>query len=297
MGDKHNDSDQEHVPAVLSRREALKAGAAAAILPLFGGANSIAQATEAASASAGKVRGGAMEWLSYGGDKASSKYSPLAQISGDNFHRLKTVWTWKSAEEEVAKANHLKTWAWESTPLMVGGVLYISTSLSQVAAIDAATGKTLWVYDPETWKNGTPSNNGFVHRGVAYWAEGKDRRILFGTGHGYLICVNAATGKPISTFGHEGRIELTKGLGRSVDRHLYGVSSPPIICRNVIVMGSKVNDIPLAAEMPPGDVRGFDVRTGKLQWTFHSIPRDGEFGNETWKDGPWQTTGAATFGR
>jgi glucose dehydrogenase len=192
---------------------------------LFGGANSIAQATEAASVSAAKVWDAATEWLSYGGDKASSKYSPLAQISGDNFHRLKTVGTWKSAEEEVTKANFLKTWAWESTPLMVGDVLYLSTSLSQVAALNAATGKTLWVYDPETWKNGTPSNNGFVHRGVTYWVEGKDRRILFGTGDGYLICLNAATGKPISTFGREGRIDLTKGLGRSVDRHLYGVSS------------------------------------------------------------------------
>src|SRR5882757_7585867 len=290
MCNKRNDSDQEHVPTVLSRREALKAGAAAAIMPFFGGANS---ATEAAYASTGKVRGAATEWLSYSGDKASSKYSPLNQISGNNFNRLRTAWTWRSAEEEVAKANHLKTWAWEATPLMVGGVLYVSTSLSQVAAIDAATGKTRWIYDPETWKNGTPSNNGFVHRGVAYWADGDDRRILFGTGDGYLICLNAQTGKPSPTFGEQGRIDLTQGLGRAVDRHLYGVSSPPVICRDVVVMGSKVNDVPLVAEMPPGDVRGFDVRTGKQQWIFHSVPTDGEFGNDTWKDGSWKTTGAA----
>ena len=143
---------------------------------------------------------------------------------------------------------------WESTPLMVGGILYVSTSLSQVAAIDAATGKPRWVYDPETWKNGTPSNNGFVHRGVAYWAAGDDQRILFGTGDGYLIALNAQTGKPISTFGRQGRIDLTQGLGRAVDRRLYGVSSPPIICRDVVVMGSKVHDVSLAKEMPPGDV-------------------------------------------
>jgi glucose dehydrogenase len=108
MCNQRNDSDQEHVPAVLSRREALKAGAVAAVMPLFGGAISIAQATEAAYASASNVRDVATEWLSYGGDKASSKYSPLAQISSDNFHRLKAAWTWQSAEEEVAKANHLK---------------------------------------------------------------------------------------------------------------------------------------------------------------------------------------------
>ena len=184
-----------------------------------------------AHAQAGKVRGTATEWLSYGGDTASTKYSPLAQIDRDNFKRLQVAWTWHSAEEEVTKAHsHLKTWVWEATPLMVGGVLYISTSLSQVAAIDAATGKTRWVYDPETWKGGTPSNNGFVHRGVAYWADGNDQRILFGTGDGYLICLNAQTGKPISTFGQQGRIDLTQGLGRPVDRRLYGVSSPPIIC-------------------------------------------------------------------
>jgi glucose dehydrogenase len=147
------------------------------------------------------------EWRNYGADKASSKYSPLAQINKDNFKSLKIAWTWRSADEEIIKANsHLKTWVWESTPLMVGGILFVSTSLSQVAAIDAATGKTQWVYDPEAWKGATPPNHGFVHRGVAYWADGKDQRILFGTGDGYLICLNAQTGKPVSTFGQEGRI-------------------------------------------------------------------------------------------
>jgi len=170
------------------------------------GANTVLRVGSPVHAQAGKVQGTATEWLSYGGDKASSKYSPLTQINGDNFPRLRVAWTWRSAEEEVAKANHLKTWAWEATPLMVGGVLYVSTSLSQVAAIDAATGKTRWVYDPETWKNGTPSNNGFVHRGVTYWADGNDQRILFGTGDGYLICLNAQTGKPIPSFGRDGAL-------------------------------------------------------------------------------------------
>ncbi len=303
MCNQYNDSNQEHVQAVPSRRDALKAVAALVAAPFLGGVTSTVQAAQAANtglpvgrpahAQAGKVRGTATEWLSYGGDKAGSKYSPLTQINGDNFPRLRVACTWRSAEEEVAKANHLKTWAWEATPLMVGGVLYVSTSLSQVAAIDAATGKMRWVYDPETWKNGTPSNNGFVHRGVTYWADGDDRRILFGTGDGYLICLNAETGRPIPNFGHEGRIDLTQGLGRSVDRHLYGVSSPPTICRDVVVMGSKVHDVPVVGEMPPGDVRGFDVRTGKQQWLFRSVPREGEFGNETWKDGSWKTTGAA----
>jgi len=247
-----------------------------------------------AHAQAEKSPSTAAQWMSYGGDKASSKYSPIDQISADNFSRLQVAWTWRSAEEEITKANpDLKTWVWESTPLMVNGVLYVSTSLSQVAAIDAATGNTLWVYDPETWKNGTPSNNGFVHRGVAYWAGEDEQRVLFGTGDGYLICLNAQTGKPMPTFGQQRRIDLTQGLGRAVDRRLYGVSSPPIICRDVVVMGSKVHDYPLANEMPPGDVRGFDVRTGKQLWQFRSIPVEGEFGNQTWNEGFWKTTGGA----
>jgi len=212
MGDQCNDSDQKHVHAVPSRRDALRAGAALIAGPFLGRVTSIVQAAQGANtvlrvgspahAQAGKVQGTATDWLSYGGDKASSKYSPLTQISGDNFNRLRIAWTWRSAEEEVAKSNQLKTWVWEATPLMVEGVLYISTSLSQVAAIDAATGKTQWIYDPETWTNGTPFNNGFVHRGVTYWADAGDQRIFFGTGDGYLICLNAQTGKPIPTFGH-----------------------------------------------------------------------------------------------
>ncbi len=236
----------------------------------------------------------ATQWLSYGGDKASSKYAPLEEIGPDNFRRLAVAWSWRSPDEEILKSNpQLKTWIWESTPLLVDGVLYVSTSLSQVAAIDAATGKTRWIHDPRTWTNGTPSNNGFVHRGVAYWADGDDRRILFGTGDAFLICLNARTGQPVASFGQGGRIDLTRGLGRPVARQLYGVSSPPIICRDVVVMGSKVHDFPVSKEMPPGHVRGFDVRTGQEKWLFRSVPSEGEFGNETWEDGSSKTTGGA----
>ena len=266
----------------------LVAGAAVVTAPFIQTNTAAAKAAQTPAPAVGHT----VDWASYGGDKASAKYSALAQIDRDNFSRLRVAWTWRSAEADVVKSNpELRTWAWESTPLMVDGVLYVSTSLSQVAALDAATGKTKWVYDPETWKNGTPSNNGFVHRGVAYWADGNDQRILFGTGDGYLICLNAQTGRPISAFGQNGRIDLTQGLGRSVNRRHYGVSSPPIICRDVIVMGSKVHDVPARAAMPPGDVRGFDVRTGKQLWQFKAVPGEGEFGNETWEQGSWKTTG------
>ena len=272
-----------------SRRDALIAGASLVAAPFLN-----AHASETQAATTAQAVGSNTEWASYGGDKASSKYSPLTQIGPDNFSRLKVAWTWRSADEEIVRTNpQLRTWVWESTPLMVGGVLYVTTSLSQVAAIDAATGSTKWVYDPGTWKRGTPSNNGFVHRGAAYWSDGDDRRILFGTGDGYLVCVNAKTGQPISTFGDGGRLDLTLGLGRTVDRRYYGVSSPPIICRDVVVMGSKVHDVPVVHPMPPGDVRGFDVRTGKQLWVFRAVPGEGEFGNDTWEGDSWRSTGGA----
>jgi quinoprotein glucose dehydrogenase len=247
-----------------------------------------------AQAQAEKTPATTTEWPSYGGDKASSKYSPLDQINADNFKSLKTAWTWRSVDEAVTKANpNLLTWTWEATPLVIGGVMYVSTSMSQAAALDAATGAVKWTYDPETWKNGTPSNNGFVHRGVAYWSDGSNERIFLGTGDGFLIALDAKTGKIIPTFGQDGRIDLTEGLGRPVERKLYGVSSPPIICRDVVAIGSKVEEDRLKPGMPPGDVRGFDVRTGKQRWQFHAIPQKGEFGNETWERNSWKTIGAA----
>ncbi len=186
----------------------------------------------------------------------------------------------------------------EATPLMIDGVIYTSASLNQVAAIKAVTGETVWVHDPKTYKDGTPANTGFVHRGVSYWEEGTDRRILFGTGDGYLIALEAETGHPIQGFGENGRVDLTKGLRRPVNRRLYAVFSPPVICRNVVVVGSTVLDSfaigePPQKQMPPGDVRGFDARTGEQRWIFHTIPQKGEFGNETWKKDSWKSTGNA----
>ncbi|WP_353065968.1 pyrroloquinoline quinone-dependent dehydrogenase [Tunturibacter psychrotolerans] len=281
---EHNDQKSRQG---LTRREVIRLGAVAAAMPMLGDIAALCQVPAAARASG--------EWRQYAGDKASTKYSSLNQITADNFSNLKVAWTWRSVEEDLTQAHNLKTWAWEATPLMIDGVLYLTTSLSQAVALDAATGKLLWVYDPETWKNGVPSNNGFVHRGVSYWADGDDTRIVYGTGDGYLICIHAKTGKPVETFGDKGRIDLTQGLGRPVERKLYGVSSPPVICRDVIVMGSKVNDVPLAGRMPPGDVRGFDVRTGKLVWTFHTIPHTGEYGYGTWINGSAETTGSANL--
>ena len=239
-----------------------------------------------------------VEWRAYAGDHASTKYAPLAVIDRHNVMDLEVAWRWDSIDNAILEADStLRVFVNEATPLKVGGVLYTSTALSQVAAIDAATGETIWSYDPETWKDGTPANVGFVHRGVAYWEDGEDRRILYATGDAWLIALDAGTGEPVPGFGDNGRVDLTKGLRRPVDRSLYAVSSPPAIVRGVVVVGATVLDsfavdrMPDAA-MPPGDVRGFDVRTGEQKWVFQTIPQEGEYGNETWLDESWKTAGS-----
>jgi quinoprotein glucose dehydrogenase len=232
------------------------------------------------------------EWRTYGGTHASARYSGLAQIDRDNVGQLRVAWRWRSPDQEVmARAPGVETHTNEATPLMVGGVLYVSTSLSQVAAIDAATGQTLWVYDPKVWMLGTPANLGWLHRGVAYWTDGRDARIFIGTGNAYLIALDARTGTPIASFGQGGRIDLTEGLGRLVDRLWYSVTSPPVVVRDVVVVGASISDFPIRSDMPPGHVRGFDARTGRQRWIFHSIPQAGEAGNETWERESWKVVG------
>jgi quinoprotein glucose dehydrogenase len=185
----------------------------------------------------------------------------------------------------------LQAFAHEATPLVVKGVLYTSTSLSQVAAINAATGETIWVYNPESYKAGRPTNLGFIHRGVAYWTDGSEERILIGTADAYLIAIDAKTGKVIPTFGDAGKVNLAKAIPNAVNARNYAVTSPPVICRDVVVVGSSINDGPISKEAPRGDIQGFDVRTGKPTWIFHTIPQAGEFGNETWENDSWKYTG------
>jgi quinoprotein glucose dehydrogenase len=237
------------------------------------------------------------EWPAYAGSYAAARYSPLTQIDRDNAKNLHVAWRWKSPDMAIKAANPQvgPTRANESTPLMVGGVLYTSTSLSEVAAIDAVTGETKWVFDPKVYENGLgiPANDGWLHRGVAYWRNGDDERIVMLTAFAEMIALDARTGKPVPTFGTDGRVDLAKGLRRPVDRDYYTMSSPAVIVRNVIVVGSSVMDWWGKRPSPPGDVRGFDVVTGKLLWTFHTVAQEGEPGVESWHNGSWKEAGNA----
>lgn len=242
--------------------------------------------------SAQKKSGAAGEWRHYGGDAGSTKYSPLDQIKKENVADLKVAWTWDSPDLPLQKENRALSWfAYEATPLMVGGTLYTSTSLSQVAAINAQTGQTIWVFNPEAYKVGRPTNLGFIHRGVAYWGDGKQERILIATADAYLWALDAKTGKPVADFGEGGKVNLAKAIPHAQNSRNYAVTSPPVVCRDVVVVGCSISDGPTTKEAPRGDIQAFDVRTGKPAWTFHSVPQAGEYGNETWENESWKYTG------
>ncbi|HEY6329678.1 MAG TPA: pyrroloquinoline quinone-dependent dehydrogenase [Blastocatellia bacterium] len=234
------------------------------------------------------------EWPSYGANSRNTKYSPLDQINPANVKSLKVAWAWDSPDLALIEQNsNLYTLGYEATPLMIGGVLYVSTSLSEVAAIDARTGKTIWVYDPETYKSPHPTNLGFVHRGVAYWTDGKSERIFIGTADAYLVAIDAKTGHAVDDFGNHGRVNLTAAIPYAVNARNYAVTSPPLVCRDVVIVGSSIDDVPKKKEAPRGDIQAFDVHTGKPAWIFHTVAQEGEFGNDTWENGSWKYTGAA----
>ena len=252
------------------------------------------------------------EWRHYGGDSGSTKYSPLAEITPDNVGDLTVAWRWVSVDERLdldalraqypalAVANdtaNVSINGLKGTPLMVGDTLYLSTPLSQVAAIDAVTGQTLWTYDPQSYAAGIPIMVlGFSNRGLAYWSDGERERIIWATGDARLYAVDARTGEPVIEFGDAGSVDLMRGIPRArrdPPPINYSVTSPPVVCNDVIIVGSAVSDQPRFKESPPGHVRGFDARTGELRWTFHTIPEPGEFGYDTWEDGAASYTGNA----
>jgi quinoprotein glucose dehydrogenase len=178
------------------------------------------------------------------------------------------------------------------TPLAINDTLYLSTPFNRVVALDANDGRELWSFDPQPWKTvGQPSNGtGFVHRGVATWTDGRQRRVFMNS-RSRLFALDAATGKPIASFGQGGEIDLTRDLSRPVRTEHYTNTSPPVVWGDLVIVGNGVGDRLAYRNDPPGDIQAFDVRTGRRVWRFRTVPAPGETGNDTWRDSSWAYAG------
>lgn len=271
------------------------------------------------------------EWPTYGGDLASTKYSPLDQVTASNFGSLKLAWRAKSPDGFLSltlpdgsewsadskaifdELNRIDPKRWrdgqppfvqnyKATPLMVNGTIYVNTAASVAAAYDARTGALKWVYNPKSYESGTTTLTlRWNQRGVAYWTDGRDERIYWGTGDGFLIAVDAKTGLPVPSFGKDGRVDVMEGLPRAkrgtrdyLNALTYSVQSPPIVVKDVVITPAAISSLVKTKEQIPGWIRAFDVRTGQVRWTFQTVPPKGEFGSESWTDGSNEYAGKVT---
>ncbi|HEU4618895.1 MAG TPA: PQQ-binding-like beta-propeller repeat protein [Gammaproteobacteria bacterium] len=262
----------------------------------------VSRAVLAVSAAALGISGGArgdepggagatLEWPVYGGNLAAQHYAPLDQIDASNVAKLQVVWSWYGANYGPRPETRS-----EATPLMIGGVLYTTAGVTRnVVAIDAATGETLWVWRPNEGERFEQAPRKSSGRGVAYWSDGRgDERVMTVTPGFQLVALDAQTGLPVRGFGEGGVVDLKQGLRGTGDMDI-GSSSPPLVVGDVVVVGPAhlVSARPKSKSHVKGDVRGFDARTGKLLWTFHTIPEKGEFGYDTWLAGSAEYTGNA----
>ena len=218
-------------------------------------------------------------WTVYGGGSDSIRYSALDQINRSNVAQLQVAWTYDTGDAFPDSEM-------ECNPIVVDGILYATTPKLRLIALDAATGKLRWSFDPGQNTNALGKTR---NRGVTYWSDGHSGRIFLPAGH-WLYALDARTGALIKTFGDGGRVDLRQGLGRPPEEMSISATTPGIIYKDLLIMGSIVSETLPAA---PGDIRAYDVHTGKIRWTFHTIPRPGEFGYDTWPKDAWQYIGAA----
>lgn len=233
-----------------------------------------------AALSAGVALAAEKDWPAYNGDYGGTKYSPLAQINRANVTRLKPAWIYRCDDMTLRPASTI-----ECNPLVIEGTMYLTTAGLKVVALDAATGKEIWRFDPFEGRGGRG-----VNRGLMFWKSGQERRIFMPAGT-FLYALDARDGKLVKTLGAEGRIDLRDGLDRDVFYLSVGASSPGVIYNDLIIMGSSVGEGP--SPSAPGHIRAFDVRTGARKWIFHTIPHPGEVGYDTWPAEAWRTMGGA----
>ena len=237
-----------------------------------------------------------VEWRSYAGDLRHQHYSPLSQVNADNFNKLEVAWRFKT--DSLGTRPEYKL---EGTPLMVNGVLYTTGGTRRsVVALDADTGELRWVHSEREGARAAASPRQLSGRGVGYWSDGREERILYVTTGYQLVALDAKTGNRIPSFGKGGIVDLKEGIvfgaSQPIDPEAgeIGLHAAPSVTKDgVVLIGSSFLEggTPKTHNNTKGTVRGFDVRTGKRLWTFNTIPRPGEFGNETWENDSWAVNG------
>ena len=227
-----------------------------------------------------------VNWSAYLGDKQSSQHSPLTQINKENVKNLKVAWEYRAGDADLEK-NRTQI---QCNPLVINGILYGSSPMLKFFALDAQTGKELWTFDPfeaETYKTFGMG----VNRGLAYWTDGEEKRLLVTAGP-HIYAINAADGTLFKDFGENGKVDLHDGLDRNVKELFINSNTPGIIYKDKLIMGCRVSESGGAAAVP-GHIRAYNVKTGQQEWIFHTIPHPGEYGYETWPAGAWQYSGGA----
>ncbi|HWP99220.1 MAG TPA: PQQ-binding-like beta-propeller repeat protein, partial [Vicinamibacterales bacterium] len=231
------------------------------------------------------------QWPTYTGDLRGTRYSPLDQINAANFNELEVAWRFKT--DSLGPRPEFKL---EGTPLMVGRVLYATAGTRRsVVALDAATGELLWVHSEREGARGVNAPRQLSGRGLAYWSDGREERILYVTPGYRLIALDAKSGQRIAGFGEDGAVDLKRDIDQEIDPVTgeIGLQSAPVVAGDVVIVGAAFREgmTPRSYRNNKGYVRGFDVRTGRRLWIFHTIPQPGEFGNDTWLDDSWRYTG------
>ncbi len=251
------------------------------------------------------------DWAFYGGDEGQSKYSPLDQIDRSNVNQLQLAWLWESPDTRIdelglkdSNGASVTSSAFKSIPLVVDGTLYVRTSYSQVAAVNPTNGETLWVFDPKAYEHPVPANFGHSARGLALWKSTEGDRLVSVSSDGRITELDPQTGNLISGFGTAGTVNAGALVQMpdlsAADPSHYSFYPPPLVCGDTIIAGfttARATPVELAdpdtlsPNWPRGDIHGFDVRSGRHMWTFHTIPREGEFGAETWQHEGLQLAG------
>ena len=258
--------------------ESLLAVAAAAVVSALAADGRRADAAHTAAPPAPE-----REWRTHGGEPGHTQYSPLRQIDTTNVGRLRVAWTYHTGDARADDRSQI-----QCSPIVVDGVLYATSAGLAAFALDAASGRELWRFDP--FAAGAEANALGVNRGVTFWRQGEDRRILFSAGQ-YLFALDARDGRPRAGFGDHGRVDLRDGLERDTSGLFVLSTTPGVVYRDLLILGTRVHEGP--GPSAPGYVRAYDVRTGRIRWTFHTIPKPGEFGYDSWPKDAWKTVGGA----